>query len=90
MEGLTEKEVRSVFGHFYDSHNDRVEEFTVKHFYEMGEYNNIFYFKVEYYIVLFGIHTHHTKMLDITSAMQDDCHKLPKDTPVIWCPCVPW
>ena len=37
MEGSTEKEVRSVFGELYDSQNDRV---TIKHFCEMGEYNN--------------------------------------------------
>ena len=40
MEGSTEKEVRSVFGELYDSHNDRVKKLTVKHFCEMGEYNN--------------------------------------------------
>ena len=56
---------------------------TVKHFCEMGEYNLIFHFSVQY-VVLFGMHTHHTKMLDnklFTSAMQGDCHKLAKDTP---------
>ena len=58
MEGLTEKEVRSVFGELYDSHNDRVKKLTVKHFYETGEY-----FKVEY-IVLFSMHTHLTKILE--------------------------
>ena len=40
MEGSTEKEVRSVIGELYDSHNDRVKKLTVKHFCEMGEYNN--------------------------------------------------
>ena len=40
MEGSAEKEVRSVFGELYDSHNDRVKKLTVKHFCEMGEYNN--------------------------------------------------
>ena len=29
MEGLTEKEVRSVFGQFYDSHNDRIKKLTI-------------------------------------------------------------
>ena len=32
MEGSTEKEVRSVFGELYGSHNDRVKKLTVKHF----------------------------------------------------------
>ena len=32
--------LRSVFGELYDSHNDRVKKLTVKHFCEMGEYNN--------------------------------------------------
>ena len=40
IEGSIEKEVKSVFGQFYDSHNDWVKKLTVKHFCEMGEYNN--------------------------------------------------
>ena len=38
--GLDREEVGSVFGELYDSHNDRVKKLTVKHFCEMGEYNN--------------------------------------------------
>ena len=56
MEALTEKEVRSVFGQLHDSHNNRDKKLTVKHFCEMGEYNNSI-FKVEY-IVLYIWHAH--------------------------------
>ena len=73
--GHDREEVRRVLGQFYDSHDDGVKELTVKHFGKMGEY--IIFSK----IVLFGMHTHLTKMLDSKLFSSDMHHKVAKDTP---------
>ena len=82
MEGLTEKEVRSVFGQFHDSHNDRVKKLAVKHFFEMGEYKySIFQYNMLCYLACTPITQKCLTVKLFTSAMQGDCHKLAKDTP---------